>query len=95
MLKSILEKLTNNYIDTKYSILMSLIFLLSACSFTSNTELEGQAPIALRVGEGFINPIGYYEQKPQFSWQIAPSANYQFQQAYQIRGTLINDNRSR
>ncbi|CAM3971278.1 MULTISPECIES: alpha-L-rhamnosidase [Pseudoalteromonas] len=92
MLKSILKKLTNHYINAQYSILICLIFLLSACTFTNNTELEGQAPIALKVGEGFINPIGYYEQNPRFSWQIAPSANYQFQQAYQIQVATSADN---
>ena len=92
MFQSILKKLTNSFINTKCSIFMSLIFLLSACTFTNNTELEGQAPIALKVGEGFVNPIGYYEQNPRFSWQIAPSANYQFQQAYQIQVATSADN---
>ncbi|KMT67090.1 rhamnosidase [Catenovulum maritimum] len=73
------------------SVLLSLI-VLSACTFTNNTEFEGQAPIALKVGEGFVNPIGYYEQKPRFSWQIAPSAKYQFQHAYQIQVATSADN---
>ena len=43
------------------------------------------APVELKVGEGFVEPIGYYEKAPRFSWQIAPTAQSQFQQAYQIQ----------
>lgn len=44
------------------------------------------APIvALKVGEGFVNPIGYYEAKPRFSWQLAKNFNGLYQSAYQIQ----------
>ncbi|MDO6693296.1 family 78 glycoside hydrolase catalytic domain [Aliiglaciecola sp. 3_MG-2023] len=52
----------------------------------TNTD-ELAAPIALKVGEGFENPIGYYEAQPRFSWEIAQDANTKFQTAYQIQVT--------
>ena len=41
--------------------------------------------IQLKVGEGFLNPIGYYEAQPRFSWQLNPQAKIQTQTAYQIQ----------
>ncbi|WP_232222421.1 hypothetical protein [Glaciecola sp. HTCC2999] len=66
--------------------------MISACSFTTFNSDNNEAPIALEVGEGFVNPIGYYEQAPRFSWKISPDASYQFQQAYQIQVTSNGDN---
>jgi alpha-L-rhamnosidase len=71
--------------------LIGFILLLTACSFepndmvNSNKIVNATAPIALKVGEGFVDPIGYYEKTPRFTWQIAPTAQSQFQQAFQIQ----------
>ncbi|KMT65095.1 rhamnosidase [Catenovulum maritimum] len=62
-----------------------LLLLISACTHISAQQVKLSAPIKLTVGEGFVNPIGYYEQVPRFSWQIAADANSQLQQAYQIQ----------
>ncbi|MDU0352567.1 alpha-L-rhamnosidase N-terminal domain-containing protein [Paraglaciecola aquimarina] len=43
------------------------------------------SPSSLKVGEGFENPLGYYEAAPRFSWKIASDASTQFQSAYQIQ----------
>ncbi|MDG1469438.1 MAG: hypothetical protein P8Q24_09810 [Glaciecola sp.] len=63
-----------------------VLTLLTACTLQSgdsaNDSASGKAPIALKVGEGFVNPIGYYESMPRFSWQVSPTAAYQFQQAF-------------
>jgi alpha-L-rhamnosidase len=64
--------------------LLGLLILFSGCSYTEQ-NLDLAAPVELKVGEGFVEPIGYYEQAPRFSWQIAPTAQSQFQQAYQIQ----------
>ena len=50
-----------------------------------SSDLLVQAPSGLKVGEGFVNPIGYYEQKPRFSWQIAVQSTTQRQTAYQVQ----------
>ncbi|MCF2946931.1 glycoside hydrolase family 78 protein [Paraglaciecola aquimarina] len=71
--------------------LIGFMLLLTACSFepndmvNSNKIVNATAPIGLKVGEGFVDPIGYYEKTPRFSWLISPKANYQFQQAFQIQ----------
>ncbi|WP_395341709.1 family 78 glycoside hydrolase catalytic domain [Ningiella sp. W23] len=50
-----------------------------------NSQHLVQAPIKLSVGEGFYNPIGYYEPMPRFSWKIHPESLSQSQSAYQIQ----------
>ncbi|AWB65559.1 rhamnosidase [Saccharobesus litoralis] len=44
-----------------------------------------QAPVQLKVGEGFIEPLGYYESKPRFSWRLMQGLNSFKQTAYQIQ----------
>lgn len=66
---------------------LSLLFLCSACT-DQKTEAKSkvvQAPQQLKVGEGFVNPIGYYESKPRFSWKIADTAQAKSQSAFQIQ----------
>ncbi|WP_111979550.1 alpha-L-rhamnosidase [Algibacillus agarilyticus] len=46
-----------------------------------------QAPVHLKVGEGFINPLGYYEQRPRFTWQLSEKSSALSQTAYQIQVT--------
>ena len=65
--------------------LLCLLTLLSACTFTDDKQANFSVPVALKVGEGFVNPLGYYEQKPRFSWQLSANSNAQFQQAFQIQ----------
>lgn len=43
------------------------------------------APVKLSLGEGFDNPLGYYESRPRFSWQLASLSASQAQSAYQIQ----------
>ncbi|WP_232824784.1 alpha-L-rhamnosidase [Algibacillus agarilyticus] len=85
-LTGMIKKIFTQKISSKVKPLwlLGLMCLISACSFT-NSNTNNTAPVALKVGEGFVNPVGYYEKQPRFSWQIAPDAPYQFQQAYQIQ----------
>ncbi|MFA3791989.1 family 78 glycoside hydrolase catalytic domain [Aliiglaciecola sp. SL4] len=79
---------------SKLAVSMFMVMLVAAC-VAENTESEPQlsqvsasfltAPTELKVGEGFVNPIGYYESKPRFSWKIDPDSNIDFQTAYQIQ----------
>lgn len=39
--------------------------------------------ISLTVGEGFVNPLGYYDASPRFSWKLPATA--QRQTAYRVR----------
>lgn len=46
-------------------------------------EPETSVPTTLKVGEGFTNPIGYYENIPRFSWQIP--TEFEQQSSYRIQ----------
>ncbi len=59
--------------------------LIVSCSAQESKPTLVAAPIDLEVGEGFDNPLGYYELTPRFSWKLAPTANYSFQSAYQVQ----------
>gem|GEM_PF-2865886 len=56
--------------------MLGLLVIFSACSYTEQS-LDLAAPVDLKVGEGFVDPIGYYEKAPRFSWQVAPKAHSQ------------------
>jgi alpha-L-rhamnosidase len=64
-------------------------FMFTACGQsnpkTSSVLAPASAPIDLKVGEGFENPLGYYEASPRFSWKVSKDSNAQFQSAYQIQ----------
>ncbi|MFC4722261.1 family 78 glycoside hydrolase catalytic domain [Geojedonia litorea] len=51
--------------------------------FSCNDELIEQ-PKSLKVSEGFVNPIGFYDSIPTFSWQLPVSENIISQSAYRI-----------
>lgn len=71
----------------KYGILLSAL-LLGACIGNQPEDSvinEMVAPVKLTVGEGFNEPLGYYEQQPRFSWKIADNSSLMTQTAYQIQ----------
>ncbi|TMN74150.1 rhamnosidase [Pseudoalteromonas sp. S1727] len=74
--------------------LFSVFIFLAGCAEHNQHSTESEsskvvaqvaAPIQLKVGEGFVNPLGYYEQRPRFSWKIPQYGKAQFQSAYQIQ----------
>jgi alpha-L-rhamnosidase len=87
-----------NSLQNRALVALFCFFTLIACNSqyaesVSSTE-QLAAPIALKVGEGFRNPIGYYESKPRFSWKLAQndvlapnvrSEQSNVQQSYQIQ----------
>lgn len=48
-------------------------------------------PHSLTVGESFVDPVGYYDPSPVFSWKLPNAENVRFQTAYRI----VVSNRSR
>ena len=69
-------------------------FIFSHC-----TQLAGEglpAPIGLVVSEGFVNPIGFYDSEPTFSWKLPESDNIKKQTAYSVvvasKPELLPDN---
>ena len=66
---------------------LSLLLLVISCT-AKNVDTDTSsilAPHMLKVGEGFVNPVGYYESSPRFSWQISAKAEAKSQSAYQIQ----------
>lgn len=62
------------------------LFILSACGQKQSEHSPVlKAPLSLHVGEGFQNPLGYYETTPRFSWKIDAEASFSAQSAYQIQ----------
>ena len=47
----------------------------------SATEFQ---PVSLRVGEGFVDPIGFHDPSPVFSWKLPVMDGVLSQSAYQI-----------
>ena len=79
-------------------IIISIMSLNVACNSERETPSSTQkafesiaAPIELKVGEGFESPIGYYEGKPRFSWEIAKNTHSNFQSSYQIQVSTTLD----
>ncbi len=60
-------------------LLVILMLTLSVCS-----ENESKLPHSLTLSEGFINPIGFYEHTPSFSWKLPASGRVFAQSAYAI-----------
>ncbi|MDN3476478.1 alpha-L-rhamnosidase [Pseudoalteromonas sp. APC 3355] len=75
----------------KALILTLIMCFNAACTSERETPHSQQAyeliaaPVELKVGEGFESPVGYYESKPRFSWEISQNTHSNFQSAYQIQ----------
>ncbi len=63
----------------------------STRSFVFDNENHSARPLNLKLGEGFDNPIGYYEQIPRFSWKVNPLDRVTEQTAYQIQVASSED----
>ncbi len=69
------------------NVLLLAALLFASCSVQASKSEFAAAPIDLQVGEGFVNPLGYYESTPRLSWKLAPSADSDLQTAYQVQVT--------
>lgn len=64
-----------------------LISIFLACiPVTSFVQALGapSAPIDLRVGEGFVDPIGFHDSTPTLSWKLPAGTGVKSQSAYRI-----------
>ena len=66
----------------KLEKLFYYFFFLLIFSTCNKNFLE--KPQNLSISEGFKNPIGFYDPKPTFSWQLPASEKTKTQSAYQI-----------
>lgn len=67
------------------------VFVTSSCQNIQNFT-DGSKPLHLSVGEGFVEPIGYYEKQPRFSWKLPTTAAVEKQTAYQIQVSTSPNN---
>jgi len=77
---------------TRVGLTLLLVSAVFACETKTNNLTvalnfkDSLPPVeSLEVGEGFVNPIGYYESEPRFSWIIPNSWHSNFQSAYQLQ----------
>jgi len=59
---------------------------LAALCFALSVGLRAASPEGLTVGEGFVNPIGFHEARPSFSWKLPADAKAQT--AYRLQVDL-------
>ncbi len=64
-----------------YIFLGSIIYNLTSCK---NQQASLQSAENLTISEGFKNPLGFYDAKPTFSWQLPVLETVKSQSAYQI-----------
>jgi alpha-L-rhamnosidase len=64
-----------------FSLLLFALFLFVYCSNNSN---ETKPPYDLVIGEGFENPLGYYDAETSFSWKLPVTEKVKSQSAYRI-----------
>lgn len=79
----------------KHCLLVFTILVVSIFNSSCHQEKIEKAKL-LTVSEGFKNPIGFYNNKPTFSWQLPVSETIKSQTAYQIvaasKPELLPDN---
>ncbi len=69
----------------KANVFCISFFLGCSCSVPESWSTHIAPPTDLKVGEGFVNPLGYYESIPRFSWKLSPESDSDFQSAYQVQ----------
>ncbi|MCF7561530.1 glycoside hydrolase family 78 protein [Sabulilitoribacter multivorans] len=70
-----------------YSLIM--VFASILCISCKNELIE--QPKSLKISEGFVNPLGFYDSTPTFSWQLPTSREVSSQSAYQIMVASSSD----
>lgn len=70
----------------RLSAALTIIFILQACGISTNEILSEPVtqPHFLKINEGFTNPLGFYNAKPNFSWRLKPNGAVLSQTKYQI-----------
>ncbi len=68
----------------QYLTLVLTLFALQACS----NDVMIKSPIALTVNEGIVEPLGFHDETPTFSWQLDDQRQGAKQTAYQL---LVED----
>ena len=69
---------------------IAISFVLFAFLLHASRAAEAQLQASsLSVGENFVDPIGFYDSSPVFSWKLPVADNVRSQSAYQIEVTEV------
>ncbi|MFA3792007.1 family 78 glycoside hydrolase catalytic domain [Aliiglaciecola sp. SL4] len=66
-------------------LLIFIFILLPSCNLITDDDNRVAPPQSLKINEGFSNPLGFYDAKPRFSWQLPVNTNVKAQSRYQIK----------
>ncbi len=83
----IIFKVNRNLMNAKLrqkKFLITFLGIILLSLFSCKQEVTKEKAKNLTVSEGFKNPVGFYNPKPTFSWQLPVSENIESQSAYQI-----------
>ena len=68
-----------------YSIVFTSKSLFTCClCAVALSVVDASQPLSLRVSEGFVDPIGFHDPSPVFSWKLPVVEGLQSQTAYRI-----------
>ncbi|MBN2182496.1 MAG: glycoside hydrolase family 78 protein [Sedimentisphaerales bacterium] len=66
------------------NLIFSFLFAAAYCLINVGPVVAQTAATKLTVSEGFVNPIGFYDSVPTFSWQLPQDGEIKQQTAYRI-----------
>lgn len=68
----------------QYTTLFLFTLFLIACAVQPPSNTQVSQPERLAVSEGFVNPIGFYDVSPSFSWVLPSDSSIKRQSRYRI-----------
>lgn len=66
-------------------LLLLILTSVAGCSLIDDDSNRVAQPQSLKINEGFSNPLGFYDAKPNFSWQLPANSSVKAQSRYQIK----------
>ncbi|MCM2374174.1 alpha-L-rhamnosidase [Aporhodopirellula aestuarii] len=67
-----------------FNLIRVSLAVLSLWISTAFVDAADRQPDSLNVGENFVDPIGFYDPSPVFSWKLPVDAGVKAQSAYRI-----------
>lgn len=65
--------------------LVLMICMVQGCQSASEPDFDfNNKPQHLKINQGFVNPLGFYDATPNFSWQLSQGLNHESQTKYQL-----------
>ncbi len=66
-------------------LLLCFAMMFSGCSSNEHTNMNiNKAPNQLKINQGFVEPLGFYDETPNFSWRLPNNTSATAQSSYQI-----------